>query len=195
MDHQSDFREVCAVELVRLLNSWFLLSVKLIFNFIRFISDDQVVSSMQQVIAILGEDGSDIKVEVTGEDNLPDLFPISASGETVLNYKQDDLEAFHIDVETEDGTSHTITLPSINPDDLLGTNLSPIKTNRTREDSISGVMNSDGNNDAIQIFQPNDTDNLQTAFQDPLTTIQIQHANESGIYARDTSPIKCNLSL
>ena len=134
---------------------------------------------MQQVIAILGEDGSDIKVEVTGEDNLPDLFPISASGETVLNYKQDDLEAFHIDVETEDGSSHTITLPSINPDDLLGTNLSPIKTNRTREDSISGVLNSEGNNDAIQIFQPNDTDNLQTAFQDPLTAIQIQHANES----------------
>ena len=115
-------------------------------EFSRFISDDQVVSSMQQVIAILGDEGT----EVTGEDNL-DLF--ASSGETVLSYKQDDLEsAFHIDVETEDG--HTIALTSINAEELtplLGSSLSPIKR---REDCLSSIK-TEANNQHIDSLRNN----------------------------------------
>lgn len=62
-------------------------------EFSRFISDEQVVSSMQQVIAILGEDDNNIKVEVMDEDNL-DLFPNTATGagNAAGNPKADDLE-------------------------------------------------------------------------------------------------------
>ena len=68
---------------------------------------------MQQVIAILGDDSADVKVEVMGEENL-DLFPIPAT--------RDELEqSFRIEMESEE-TGHTITLSEgINTDDLLGT--------------------------------------------------------------------------
>lgn len=76
-------------------------------EFSRFISDEQVVSSMQQVIAILGEDDNNIKVEVMDEDNL-DLFPSAASGTNSTNHKNDDLD------HTFDG----ITIPGSDEDSL-----------------------------------------------------------------------------
>ena len=79
----------------------------------RFISDDQVVLSMQQVIAILGEDSDgSIKVEVMGEAQDLDLYKEEL-------YSSD----FRIEMDTEPESggcpAQTITLPAIAPDEIL----------------------------------------------------------------------------
>ncbi len=92
-------------------------------EFSRFISDEQVVSSMQQVIAILGS-GNDsnqgIKVGVLSEDM--DIFQ-QTGGAKDSQKPQDDLSAaFEIELESADGTTtQTISLPNLNADDLFGT--------------------------------------------------------------------------
>ena len=89
-------------------------------EFARFISDEQVVSSMQQVIAILGEDGSNIKVEVMEEENLDQLF--QSNDEVVIASKNscNDLD-LHIEME------------AITPDDILGLVKRDIKENSSSE--------------------------------------------------------------
>ncbi len=89
-------------------------------EFSRFISDDQVVASMQQVIAILGDaDNTSIKVEVMGDDNL-DLFPTAPGSDQKTSNEADDLEhSFRIEMEavgvassTKDEYDHNI-LPDV----------------------------------------------------------------------------------
>ena len=82
----------------------------------RFISDDYVVSSMQQVIAILDSednDGSIKVIETAAVDNL-DLYKEELYGSN----------DFRIEMDTDSdvsvsGCSQTITLPAIAPDEIL----------------------------------------------------------------------------
>ena len=88
----------------------------------RFISDDYVVSSMQQVIAIFDSSSDDtdaagsIKVieTETVEDNL-DLYKEELYGNTDFRIEMDT----ESDTVSVSGCSQTITLPAITPDEIL----------------------------------------------------------------------------
>ena len=109
-------------------------------EFSKFICDEQVVTSMQQVIAILGdEDNGSIKVEVMGEENL-DLFPandVVLTGKTVDDLGDQAIRIEKFEFDTED-SSTAITLPGLTAEDILESPTESLK----RDDGSDLLFNS-----------------------------------------------------